>query len=138
MNKPVNIKGTRQGLVILFDSDAEFEEVKNYLRKKMTAAQGFFKGAKFALHDDHHDIPESQKSELENICLQHGLIRTTKKIKLPQPSNNTVTTVNNVAKKSSPPPGETTLLIKQTIRSGQSIKFDGHVVVMGNVHAGAE
>ena len=144
MGKPVSIKGTRQGLVILFDSDAEFEEIKNYLSKKMASARGFFKGAKFTLHNDHKDIPENQKLELENICLQYGLIRTNEKIKLPKPNNSrTANTVSNhyaadITKKNLPSPGEQTLLIKRTLRSGQNIKFNGHVVVMGDVHAGAE
>ncbi|MDX2084043.1 MAG: septum site-determining protein MinC [Candidatus Melainabacteria bacterium] len=31
-----------------------------------------------------------------------------------------------------------TLYLKQTLRSGQSIQFDGHVVIVGDCHAGSE
>lgn len=33
---------------------------------------------------------------------------------------------------------ENTILIKRTLRSGQSIKFDGNVVVLGDINPGAE
>lgn len=36
------------------------------------------------------------------------------------------------------PPGDETLLIERTVRSGQSISYPGHVVVMGDVNPGAE
>jgi len=36
------------------------------------------------------------------------------------------------------PPPEQTLLIERTVRSGQSVSFQGHVVVMGDVNPGAE
>lgn len=36
------------------------------------------------------------------------------------------------------PPSDMTLLIERTVRSGQSISYSGHVVVMGDVNPGAE
>lgn len=36
------------------------------------------------------------------------------------------------------PADENTILIQRTIRSGQSVKFDGNVVVMGDVNPGGE
>lgn len=36
------------------------------------------------------------------------------------------------------PPLDYTLLIERTVRSGQSVNFPGHVVVMGDVNPGAE
>ena len=35
-------------------------------------------------------------------------------------------------------PSDKTMLIERTLRSGQSIRYDGHVVVMGDVNPGAE
>ncbi|HHY08960.1 MAG TPA: septum site-determining protein MinC [Firmicutes bacterium] len=37
-----------------------------------------------------------------------------------------------------PKPEENTLLVRRTIRSGQGVYYDGNVVVMGDVNAGAE
>jgi septum site-determining protein MinC len=141
MSRPVNIKGTRHGLIISFDSNAEFEEIKEYLSKKMASARGFFKGAKFALHSTHNCITENQKKELENICLQYGLVKADNVIELADYYNK-IKKNNNESKKANITPlkeqEEKTLLIKRTLRSGHSIEFDGHVVVIGSVHAGAE
>ncbi|MBO8137481.1 MAG: septum site-determining protein MinC [Desulfotomaculum sp.] len=141
MGDPVNIKGTRDGLVILFDSSADYEEIKNYLHKKMKSAKGFFKGAKFTLHNQ-NKIPETQRTELEHICSQYGLIRSDKEIQLPSfnniKSSHNESLYENKKGSSSKPPEENTLLIRRTLRAGQSIKYNGNVVVMGDVHPGAE
>ena len=36
------------------------------------------------------------------------------------------------------PPADLTLLIERTVRSGQSVNYPGHVVVMGDVNPGAD
>ena len=140
MSMPVNIKGTRHGLIISLDSNAEFEEIKEYLSKKMASARVFFKGAKFALHNTNGFITEKQKKELEKICLQYGLVKADNVIELANyykkiKKNNEIKEVNmsSIKKKK-----EKTLLIKRTLRSGHSVEFDGNIVVMGSVHAGAE
>ena len=70
----VVFKGTRNGLVIVLDPNREYEEIRNTLLKKMESAKGFFKGAKFSFFNGQQAIPENQKSELENICRQFGLV----------------------------------------------------------------
>ncbi|MTI79467.1 MAG: septum site-determining protein MinC [Firmicutes bacterium] len=139
MGQPVNIKGTRSGLVILFDSEADYDEVKDYLHKKMSSAKGFFKGAKFTI-ENNNTIPDNKKSEIEEICSQYGLVRTDEKIELPNLASrsNNDSTSQRGGRDSKTPPGEQTLLIRRTLRSGHSIKYDGNVVIMGDVHAGAE
>lgn len=136
--EPINIKGTRKGLVILCDSNADFEDIKNYLDKKMESAKGFFKGAKFTLHHKQNNFLESQISELEEICIQHGLIRSEGEIELPTFNYKGKKSSSTEKKKNSPPHTKQTLLIRRTLRSGQQVTYNGHVVVMGDVHAGSE
>ncbi|MEG6615662.1 septum site-determining protein MinC [Peptococcaceae bacterium 1198_IL3148] len=136
MEEPVNIKGTRKGLIIKFDSNANFEDIKDYLQKKMESAKGFFKGAKFTLHHEQNFLQE-QISELEMICTNYGLIPTEEPIEMPTMPNPSEANVDN-QKKKSPPDEQQTLLVKRTLRSGQSIRYHGHVVVLGDVNAGAE
>lgn len=141
MTEPINIKGTRKGLVILCNSNAEFEDIKNYLHKKMTSAKGFFKGAKFTLHHQ-QKLLENQITELEKICTEHGLIRNEETIELPDltPKNKVINSNITLEHKDKrmPPNGEQTLLVRRTIRSGQNITYPGHVVIMGDMHAGSE
>lgn len=141
MVEPVNIKGTRKGLVILFDSNANFEDIKGFLQHKMESAKGFFKGAKFTLHHEQKFL-QDQIAELEKICTSYGLIPTEEPIEvptMPKKSSNVVEEVHSLLKKSNiPPDHQQTLLIRRTLRSGQSIKYPGHVVVLGDINAGAE
>lgn len=139
MNEVVNIKGTRHGLLILVNPNSDFEEIKHNLYKKMEAAKGFFKGAKFAFSQEDND----QTRILGEICQQYGLIHqpdikakiNSSPVSLPE-KNVEQPQVNQV--KISDAGGGDTLLVKRSLRSGQQINYPGNVVVLGDVHAGAE
>lgn len=133
----VSIKGTRNGLVIVYDPTREFEEIKNTLLSKMESARGFFKGAKFSFLGEHQEIPSHQKTELENICKQYGLVPNTEE---PALSGNKMSQAQDRAASVSTPAadGETALLVRRSLRSGQRVVHKGHVVFMGDIHPGAE
>jgi septum site-determining protein MinC len=140
MLEPVNIKGTRKGLVILFDSSANFEDIKGFLQHKMESAKGFFKGAKFTLHHEQKFL-QDQIAELEKICTSYGLIPTEEPIEIPtmpKKKSNEAEDLSFHKYNNAPPDPQQTLLIKRTLRSGQNITYPGHVVVLGDVNAGAE
>ncbi len=120
----VSIKGTREGLVIFFDPDREFEEIKKNLKQKIEAARGFFRGAKFTLHQESRSLSYQQRAELENICQQYGLV----------PSANIRWPISLTAKNGA---GERARLVFATLRSGQQIKTSGNLVLVGDVHPGA-
>jgi len=133
----VSIKGTRNGLVIVLDSNREFEEIKNTLLNTMESARGFFKGAKFSLFQGHRDIPQQQKNELENICRQYGLVPSTEEQEAVRnsfragPGRQAAVLQHSGA-------GESALMVRRSLRCGQRISYPGHVVVLGDVHPGAE
>lgn len=139
MNEVINIKGTRHGLLILVDPNSDFEEIKHNLYKKMEAARGFFKGAKFAFSQEDND----QTKILGEICQQYGLIYqpdikakiNSSPVGLPEKSveQSQVSQVNT-----SDDTAGNTLLVKRSMRSGQQINYPGNIVVLGDVHAGAE
>lgn len=129
----VRIKGTRNGLVIVLDSNGDFEDIKKNLLRKMESAKGFFNGAKFSLAQNHNDIPVSQKNELESICKKFGLVPYTGKHPVRRPELSSIPQVvsqNRV--------GEGALLVGCSLRSGQRISSSSHIVVLGDVHPGAE
>src|SRR5690554_4675292 len=133
----VSIKGTKNGLLILLNSDYHFETIKQELEEKLNASKGFFIGAKFALHS-RKDYSLKEHTELTQICCQNGLIpqEDIKKDYLEHKNNRS----------QSPFPKGLTLeetsgkclLLRKNIRNGQSIQYEGHVVILGNVHRGAE
>lgn len=131
----VRIKGTRNGLVIVLDPSCDFEVIKESLLQKMETAKGFFKGAKFSLAQSHKDIPTNQKNELENICRKFGLVPNTEEYTGTKSDFSPVKVEPSFVNDS---PGEAALLVRRSIRSGQKISSPAHVIILGNVHPGAE
>lgn len=136
----VVFKGTRNGLVIVLDPSREYEDIRNSLLKKMESARGFFKGARFSFFDGQQAIPENQKNELEDICRQFGLVpnageeRAVLKNSFPKSSaRQAISTPKSVSS-----PGEEAHLVRRTLRSGQRVHYPGHIVVLGDIHPGAE
>ncbi|SHJ71810.1 septum site-determining protein MinC [Desulfofundulus thermosubterraneus] len=123
----VSIKGTREGLVILLDPNREFEDIKLHLKRKMESSRGFFRGARFTVYGQ--AITGYQRTELENICRQYGLI--------PSPEISWPFE-KKFEQKKAVSPGEPARLVQCVLRSGQEIRHRGSVVIVGNVHPGAQ
>jgi len=154
----VNFKGTRQGLAIMLDTSCDYQELKTTLTKKISSNKEFFKGAKFALQPGAVALDADQTKELEDICLQYGLIPSGE-IK-PIVHRDKVLTLNKDSgplqfsplpsrpvKKSDVLPslglttdetGEQTMMVRHHLRSGQKVHYGGNVIVMGDVNPGAE
>ncbi|BAF59511.1 septum formation inhibitor [Pelotomaculum thermopropionicum SI] len=135
----ISIKGTRNGLVFFLDPTREFEEIKNTLLSKMESARGFFKGAKFSISHGQKDMPVEQKNELVNICRRYGLIPNNDDAAVPANAVSKASPrATRAASNSKPTIGENALMVRRSLRSGQCISYPGHVVVIGDVHPGAE
>lgn len=134
----VQIKGTRQGLVIRLYPRADIQAVKSDLTDKLEKADGFFRGAKYLLDRDQKAIPDNEQRELHALLRRYGLV----------PAATMPLPVTQIPPRSRPRPradapalpagGAPALLLRHSLRSGQSVKNpDGHVVVLGNVNPGA-
>jgi len=119
----VQIKGTRNGLLICFYPHADFQEIKESLQQKMESARGFFQGARVSLHPGRKSISAGERRELEKLLTSYGLVPVSDAPQLPGTSRL---------------PGEPARLIRHSLRSGQQVKDAGHVVILGDVKAGAE
>lgn len=144
-NDIVSIKGTRTGLLILIDPNHEFEEIKKTLHSKMESARGFFKDAKFTLSQGEQEISANQRAELENICRQFGLIPNTEKAasimtdKIAAINTGISKPVRKISRSSAHSDiGEAALMVRRSLRSGQRVTYDSHIIVLGDVHPGAE
>jgi len=157
----INIKGTRNGLVICLDSTHDFDDLKNTLKSKIGSGRGFFKGAKFVFHLGLNPLSADKTKELEEICCEHGLIpdneinwpsrasldapapRLPERRREPAVSDN-VRPLLREASPSLPSVGLTRadkkpcLLVHRNLRSGQKVNYHGNVVIMGDVNPGSE
>lgn len=135
MGEAVTIKGTKNGLVIFLGQNLKFEEIKANLIRRMESANGFFKGAKFSIHPEIQGVSLSQVKELENICLQHGLVSTNK---LESGFKISHKPFFKTDKHQMFLPGESAILIRRTLRSGQRVSYPTNIVILGDINPGAE
>ncbi len=135
----VSIKGTKEGLVIILNPGYSFEDLKKELLEKIISANGFFKGAEFTFMPSKITLAESRI--LEEICQKHGLIPNNE-IKFPGDSDlkpkSVQTNDSQSFETNIPADASNCLLLEHGIRSGQTLQYDGHITVLGDVNAGGE
>ena len=141
------IKGFKEGLLITLD-DRSWEKVQTQLFSQIDEKAQFFNGAKIAIEIGERSLRAAELSRLRDALFDRG-------VKLfAILSNSQVTNVNaetlgfetrksvlqesHSGFKDAILDGEPGLFLRKTIRSGTSIKFEGHVIVDGDVNPGGE
>jgi len=148
MPQDINIKGIREGLLITV-GDGDWDDVNQSLLSHIDAQSEFLKGAKITLEVGNHILKAADLGRLRDQLSERG-------INLRAVLSNSPTTERNAqalglaTKLSKPRPdrmarridssiqGDQAILVQRTLRSGHSLKYPGHVVVIGDVNPGAE
>jgi septum site-determining protein MinC len=148
MPQGINIKGIREGLLITV-GDGEWEQINKSLLSHIDAQSEFLKGAKITLEVGNHILKAADLGRLRDQLSERGM-------NLRAVLSNSPTTERNAqalglaTKLSKPRPdrvtrridssiqGDQAMLVQRTLRSGHSLKYAGHVVVIGDVNPGAE
>ena len=125
---PITIKGTQNGLTVYLAEDAEFVQILEALRDKLSESGSFFAGAKVTVQLGRRELSWMELSSLVGELEQAGLEVRVGGSEI-APSKQTQPTVK---------PQEATRIVRGTLRSGQAVNFKGHVVVLGDVNPGAE
>jgi septum site-determining protein MinC len=145
----VIFKGTKNGIVVVLDENTSYDEIKSALAEKTKAAKDFFKDAKTAITFRGGNLSEAQESELleiinsntdlnisfvvnEDDAPQFSQPKFTKKPEDDGKLNQLLSEALVTAKKN------LTTFHKGSVRSGQSIRFPGSIVVIGDVNPGGE
>lgn len=145
----IQIKGIREGLLIIL-GDGEWQDVHNFLLEQIDQQAEFLRGARVALDVGNQVLKavdlgqlRSQLSDYEitlwavisnsptteQTAQTLGMATALVKAKAEQIEQSNSTPNHN---------GEQAVLLHRTLRSGFSIHFPGHVVVIGDVNPGAE
>lgn len=122
------IKGNKDGILIYINS-SDYEEIKKELVSKIDNARDFFAGSKIIIVDE--------KYKLTNDCFEdlHNTLKNMFNITI------TLFDIENSEKNEKVFSGiyeGRTKFVKNTVRSGQKIMYNGNVVVIGDVNSSAE
>ncbi|MDR0271770.1 MAG: septum site-determining protein MinC [Clostridiales bacterium] len=163
----VTMKGQRDGIDIILDEKAKFDDIKESLRKKVSQGKKFFDGANVKVSFKGRKLDELSEKILIDIITEETNLDITfvhgedfKKKKTPS-----LNLWGNSARITPPPMAELeksaekqaevpvpvsssatkpgykesqTAYYYSGLRSGQRIKYNGSVVVMGDVNPGSE
>ncbi len=143
-NKGVEIKGSSEGITVYLKEDVEFEELKISLIEVFRRRKNFFGNAVVEINVGRRDCSLKQLEEITDIVDEHSNIFLKKiynskgKILVDFTRERfNLSKARESLSKDGQKIGET-LILKKTIRSGQSIKFNGHIVILGDINPGAE
>lgn len=144
----VQIKGIRDGLLVTV-GDGEWGVLQEILLGQIDEKGAFFRGARLALDVGNHILKAVDVGNLRDKLSERGVILWA--ILSNSPTTEQTAQVMGLATRIFTPKqerlarpqqanadGEPAILIHKTLRSGNKVSYQGHVVVLGDVNPGAE
>lgn len=146
----VNIKGIKEGLLVTV-GDGEWSEASRVLLEKLREKEDFFRGARLVLQVSGRSLGAADLGRLRDdlgdlqinlwtVLSESALTETAAKalgleVSLPRPQPAAAPELPPISPIED---GSHAILVDHTLRSGKSVRFPGHVIVLGDVNAGAE
>jgi septum site-determining protein MinC len=132
----VILKGQRDGISIMLDKDTDFATIETVLRKKVSGAKRFFEGADAVLSFKGRSLTEDEEQALLDIILTETALDVafveSEGFMLPVARRTSVAPAHAVLTNSD------TAFFRGCLRSGQYIRYNGSVVIIGDVNPGGE
>ena len=138
----VAIKGTREGLVLYLDSTADFGLLMNELDTLLEKSVQFLQGATVQCYAGEKKYTKDENATLSTILGKHRLELTgwltTEEVYVPSKAQAYATEDKETHHWEEGMTEGNCLFVQRTLRSGKSVQFEGHVIVIGDVNPGAE
>jgi len=149
MNSKVQVKGIRDGLLVTL-GEGEWEDLHRTFLDHIDQQRDFLKGGRLALNVGVIHLKANDLSLLVEELSERGLIlwavlsdslQTQQtahsvgletQIKKPHFDEEAETSISLLQG------GEEAVLVRRTLRSGHSLQYPGHIVIIGDVNPGAE
>ncbi|MDR1642479.1 MAG: hypothetical protein LBC41_02340 [Clostridiales bacterium] len=136
----VLFKGAKNGINVWLDETVDFDRIRRDLRVKTHEARDFFEDAEVAITFTGREITKEQESELLRIIYQETDLSIS--YAKPVPSERADDTASKLGLA---PAGivpnrneHLTFFYEGALRNGQSIRYDGSVVILGDANPGSE
>jgi len=138
----VALKGTREGLVLYFDPEADFGVLMKELDKLLKNSVQFLQGASVRCYAGKKEYTEDEHARLGTVLKEQQLELagwlTSEEVLVPGKSQSYATEDKEPRLWEEGMVEGSCLFVERTLRSGKSVQFEGHVVVLGDVNPGAE
>lgn len=156
MDDLITLKGIKEGVLITFKPDSRWNDVMSRLMTLIDSQGSFFRGMQVVLALGAREVRQQDLANTQKLLarrevnlvavlsdspstlgvaaklgLRTDLIRTD----APPPEPESRPKLSPVDPQERGTPG---VLVKHTLRSGRTVRSEGHVVVVGDVNAGAE
>ena len=140
------IKGTSNGVIVTI-GPGEWQAVLEQLAKKLSQRSSFFKGGRVSLAVSKRLLEAEAIEAVGRLLAEHHMTLWAVTSDAPETRAAAQSLGLEVESAVSPAPGavadqdslvETTITIRRTLRSGQSVEHPGSVVVIGDVNPGAK
>ncbi len=127
----VAFKGTKQGLVLWLDPQAEFSDILDQLQEKLSLTRDFWQGVTVVLKQSQRECRPEERERLEEIMGEFGM-------SLKEETEQGSTDHQTEAREAHQVNRDEAIIVRRTLRSGQRVHHAGSVVVLGDVNPGAE
>ncbi|MBE6022839.1 MAG: hypothetical protein E7231_06350 [Cellulosilyticum sp.] len=132
----VVFKGTVDGIVVILDEQAPFEEVISYFKQKLNESKAFFKGSKVGIRFKGRLLSSDEQEVLIDILRRQNIINISFVHPFenePIPYDEKMLWVKNELDTMN---GSLTHFYYGIIRSGIEVEYPGNVVVFGDINPG--
>lgn len=149
MGAGLQIKGIREGLLIVL-GEGDWEDVRTTFLEQVDEQVAFLKGARLIVDVGSHVLKAVEMSSLRDALSERGLslwavISNSSTTEVTAQTLGLATRLNKPRQERDARPldttvqsGEQAVMVHRTLRSGFSLQYAGHVVVIGDVNPGAE
>ena len=150
MSSAIAIKGTRDGLLLTFGA-GEMDHLLAELQSLIAKQESFFRGGEVVLRFNEHKLASRDVMRAMGMLDRFGVsirailgqgadlssieasAETLQEAETSAPRIEFPTQISSLVSEASGG-----ILVKRTLRSGQSIDYAGHVVIVGDVNSGAQ
>lgn len=136
MNNSVVIKGSKHGIVVVFDENVSFDELKEAIREKFSSASKFFEKANMAISFEGRKLDEAQEREVLDIISEVSDINIvcvidSDELKDAYFQKAVEDKLDDIA-------AHTGQFYKGTLRSGQILESESSIIILGDVNPGGK
>ena len=164
--EPITIKGIREGLLITLPASCgAWSDILAQLEARLNASPAFFKGARVGLIVGAQELSENDLRSARDLLMRHDVTlwaliaehpatqRVAARLGLdtklppreprvehtqPAPPEPAPVAPGRPVAQAAPEVSDAAMVARRTLRSGTSLRHPGSIVIIGDVHSGAE